>query len=246
MTNRIAALTTEFWAKARQIEPFPRCLELAVLWALPLAIVKLPRLGIKDLRNWLITKGIPFDYTAAECRLRACLLAREGRGIVFIDGTDSEDQQRFSLAHEIAHFICDYLEPRKKLIALFGESVCSVLDGQRMPTAREKLEGIFHGIEIGSFTHLLDRSQSGDIERFEILDSEDNADLLALELLAPRSIVISVLEDQRIQWRDPSAIEIAKEALMRKFGLPKPIAERYGYMLMRTYRGARNFREWLD
>ena len=42
-----------FWRQAGGVEPFPRKLERAVLLALPIAIIKLPRLHTNSIEKWL-------------------------------------------------------------------------------------------------------------------------------------------------------------------------------------------------
>jgi hypothetical protein len=56
--QEFAARAASFWDQAGITEPFPRTLERAVAWALPLAVVKLPRLGLLELRNWLEQRNI--------------------------------------------------------------------------------------------------------------------------------------------------------------------------------------------
>jgi hypothetical protein len=241
----VAEWASNFWRRAGVPEPFPRSLESAVAWALPLAVVKLPRLGLRELREWLAERGIPFRLNATDRRLRACVLARAGRGVVFLDGTDSDDELRLSLAHEVSHFVCDYLEPRMSAVAVLGAAAREILDGVRAPTPTERLTGLFGGVSLGGYTSLMERSPDGDVARLDILDSEDRADRLALELLAPRATVLARLEAQGVQWREPSAVDVAGDLLRREFGLPDSAATQYGRMLVMSQRPARSFREWL-
>ncbi len=241
----VAEWASIFWRRAGGPESFPRSLESAVAWALPLAVVKLPRLGLRELREWLAARGIPFRLNATDRRLRACVLARAGRGVVFLDGTDSEDELRLSLAHELAHFLCDYLEPRMRATAVLGATAREVLDGLRAPTPAERLTSVLGGVELAGYTRLMERSPDGDVVRLEILDAEDRADRLALELLAPRAAVLARLEARGVQWRESSAADLAGDVLRREFGLPDSAATQYGRMLVMRQRPARNFREWL-
>lgn len=59
MIDREPAFWAErFWSLVGRTEPFPRSLESSVGWALPLAIVKLPRLGLSELQRWLLKRDI--------------------------------------------------------------------------------------------------------------------------------------------------------------------------------------------
>jgi len=244
--DEITAWAEKFWRSAGHSEEFPRSLESAVAWALPLALVKLPRLGLATVRRWLDEKKIPFDHPAAGDRpLRACLLARAGRGVMFLDGSDPEDERRFSVGHEMAHFVTDYLMPREKAFTLLGEAGRDLLDGKRPPTPEERLGGLLRGVEVRTFAHLMDRSAAGGVCRLDILEAEDSADRLALELLAPCAVVLSWLEEHNIQWRATSAFDTATQALMHRFGLPPSVAMRYGQGLVMSRRTARGFRDWL-
>lgn len=228
INRRVVSCADRFWRLVGKPEPFPRALESSIAWALPLAIVKLPHLGIDAVRQWLEKNRIPSDISYSDRSLRALLVARAGKGIIFLDGTDPEDERRFSLAHEVAHFILDYLSPREAVLKYFGETIRDVLDGYRLPTTEERLKGVLRGIKIGSFSHLLDRSDEDAIDCVYVLLAEDNADLLALELLAPQSLVINWLSARGITWTDMAIKVVIYDILIKECGLPKRIAENYG------------------
>lgn len=235
----------KFWRLAGRKEPFPRSLESSVAWALPLAIVKLPRLGLSALRNWLSRKGIRLHMGGLDRPLRACLLARGGRGLVVLEESDPEDERRLSLAHEISHFLVDYVHPRHKVLEALGETGREALDGLRPPTLEERLTGVLRGVEVGVYTHLMERSAAGEVNRLEVLAAEDRAGRIALELLAPRQSVLARLEARAIRWREYSAVPAATEVLVEEFGLPQAIAQEYGRSLVLSRRSTRSFREWL-
>src|SRR3989344_4398370 len=131
MTIDLEKLAEDFWSAVGGKQSYPRSLENSVGWALPLAIIKLPHLGVRAVEDWLHRRGMTGFCELADHQLRACLIARFGYGIVLIDATDPEDEQRFSLAHELAHFILDYLKPRQTALAALGGDVLDVLDGIR-------------------------------------------------------------------------------------------------------------------
>lgn len=247
MTNAEArAWADRFWQAAGIVESFPRALEQAISWAVPLAIVKLPRLGLSELRRWLLHKGVTLELGGADRPLRACLIARQGRGVVILDGTDAEDDRRFSLAHEVAHFMLDYVQPRERASQALGPGALEVLDGVRVPTVEERLAGVLKGVTLEVHVHLLERSAMGDVDQLNVLDSEDQADRLALELLAPRHVVLQRLEAAGVRWRDVSALGVAVAVLTADFGLPIGVADNYGRFLVSARRSSGTFREWLS
>lgn len=245
MTREIEELAENFWRAAGKKEPYPRSLENAVGWALPLAIVKVPRLGVGVVRDWLTRRGIIGICEQPDRALRACLIARFGYGIVFIDATDPDDERRFSLAHEVAHFILDYLQPRRIVIRTFGESIVDVLDGIRKPTPEERLSGVLRGVVIGPYTSLMGRASDNVIEDIVTLDSETSADRLALELLAPQTAVYARLRHAGLDFGSKTAPDDVMTLLTTHFGLPKPIARVYGTIMVYRRRSSASFSEWL-
>ncbi len=243
--NDISRLAQFFWSLVGEIEPFPRSLEGPVLWGLPLAIVKLPRLGLSSLRNWLFTREIIICVNQQDRPLRGCLVAHRGQGLVFLDGTDSDDERRFSLGHEVSHFLRDYLIPRQQAIGAFGQNIVGILDGERDPTVEERLNGVLRGLRIGMLTHLIERGDEGFAEKSAIREAEDGADLLALELLAPQSEVALRVRSAGLNWRSENAHRDVTTVLVHDFGLPLTVAERYSCRLVYARRPAKSFREWL-
>jgi hypothetical protein len=235
----------KFWLLVGRTEPFPRSLESAVAWALPLAIVKLPHLGLSELRTWLERRGVELHVGGPDRLVRACLLAKAGRGMVVLDGSDPEDERRLSLAHEVAHFLVDYLHPRQIALDLLGPRGCEVLDGLRPPSLEERLMGVLRGVELGVYTHLMERTGAGEVDRLDVLDAEDRADCIALELLAPRRTVLSRLKAKGISWREEDGPPAAMRILVDEFGLPPTTARAYGRALVLARRSERSFREWL-
>ncbi len=243
--KEIVRCAEKFWRLVGKYEPFPRALEAPILWALPVAIVKLPHLGLKEIQQWLVERNIVLDFRTPSRAVRACLIAKAGKGIIFLDGCDTSDEQRLSLAHELAHYLKDYLEPREKALKTFGETINEVLDAIRPPTPTERLAGILKSVPIGIFTDLIERSSAGDIHRMAILEAEDFADQLAIELLAPNKVVVRHLEAQGIVWKSDNANDLCCHMLMAVFGLPADVAKEYSDMLIMAGSQPKSFREWL-
>lgn len=239
------ARAKEFWRRAGRTEPFPRSLEVTASWALPLAIVKLPRLAVGKVQRWLVERGVYFQCKGTNRPLRACLVACAGWGLVFVDGSDPEDERRLSLAHEIAHFLRDYLDPRHRALKALGGPILPVLDGDRPPSIGEQIDGVLRGVTLGTFRHLMERTAGGAVAQMSVLEAEDRADRLALELLAPRHVVLERLARRRIRWEEPEAFGTAQALLVEEFGLPAAAARGYGRLLVMGCRGPSSFMDWL-
>jgi hypothetical protein len=164
---------------------------------------------------------------------------------VIVDGNDPEDERRVSLAHEVGHFLLDYLHPREVALKVLGDAIREVLDGVRAPTLEERLTGVLRGVELGVYAHLMGRSATGEASRLEILKAEDRADGFALELLAPRQAVFERLQSRRIPRRKGAALRAVTSLLVEEFGLPRGTGERYGRSIITSRTMARSFREWL-
>ena len=242
--STIQRVAQEFWESVGDPEPFPRDLEAAVLWALPLAVFKVPRLWVSDVREWMLTRHIHFPFDASDRPLHGCLVARGGHGCVLLNGTDNEGELRFSLAHESAHFILDYLRPRQRAAQRLGASILEVFDGLRPPTAQERTHAILSHLPIGFHTHLMERSGNGLMGCDQAGVSEGGADLLALELLAPEVEVRLRVRHSRLTSRQQKLTEIASQTLQRDFGLPSGIASGYAQYLYPPVHSS-SVREWL-
>jgi len=193
-------------------DQFPRDIETAVLVSLPACIVKVGRLSVDVVHEELRRRNIAIQCPVGNRALRGCLVAQADRGLIFVDGEDPPYELRFTVAHEAAHFIVDYLEPRAEAIAHFGDSIRAVLDHWREPTPEENVDAFLGRVPLRAHVHLMARDGWGDH-----LHCESRADDLAYEMLAPERHVrkaVAATPDIR------DAREAATEILGSKFGLP--------------------------
>ena len=164
-------------------------------------------------------------------RLRAGLVAQNGRGLAFIDGTDSDEEQRYSLAHELAHFLRDYWQRRLQVERRLGPDALQVFDGLRPATVDERLQSLLRFTPMGFYLHLLERTPDGRPANSTIAMVEEDADRLAFELLAPAEHIVSNVPN----WHDARALHAA---LAEVYGLPRQQAMRYAAALLRPKKGS--------
>ncbi len=210
----------------------PRDLRLPVMVATPLGIVDLPRLGVAAMARWLAAHGAAGAEGVGDRPLRAALYAGPEGGFIFLDGADPEDERRFSLAHEAAHFIVEYLEPRRRAITRVGPGIAEALDGLRPPTVDERVDAALAGLDLRPRLHLLERTAAGQPRSAAVTRAEARADELALELLAPGEMIAA--------QRPPNATRAQLRAwLQATFGLPALVADARARELAPPERGPR-------
>lgn len=220
----IAKLVHDFWMAAGLVESFPRTLRRPIVRALPISIVLLPHLRLDSVRDWLCKNGVACRCDEADRPLRACLAAHGGHGLIFLDGTDSEDEQRFSLAHELAHFLRHYWYLRQRACRCLGERIADVLDGERPPTDSENLHALLKTIILEFHLHLMRRGPRQEVLNAAVALAEEEADLVAYELLAPAAEVMA-------RAGEAGRIRLA-EVLQTYFGLPREQASDYSRILL--------------
>ncbi|MGH2409717.1 MAG: ImmA/IrrE family metallo-endopeptidase [Chloroflexota bacterium] len=220
-------MADSFWEDAGGDESFPRGLRRAIANALPLTLVLLPRLRVARIDGWLAEQAIGCRLGFPDRPLRACLVARHGQGIIFLDGTDPDDEQRFSLAHECAHFLRGYWQPRRVAVDRLGPAVLEVLDGDRPAHPDERLHALLARVPIGFHVHLMDRTAESWFASAAIDEAERDADLLAYELLAPSALFECVAPGSPEDRRATVAAE-----LTHRYGLPARVAAHYAAILV--------------
>jgi hypothetical protein len=222
-------LAGEFWGAAGGPEPFPRSLREPLLRSpLELTIHELPDLGLRRAEDYLTTRGVAWTCQGPDRRLRACLTAAGGAGFILLDAGDDPAERTVSLAHELAHFLRHYLQPRRLACRRLGESLTEVIDGRRPPTPAERFRALLANVPLGLHVHLMERGRRREIQRAEVAAVEDEADQLAYELLAPAAALFA-----RTGAVEGDAGGTRVAAVLREgFGLPAACAEDYAGLLV--------------
>jgi hypothetical protein len=175
---------------------------------MPAATLALPGLTNYMASALLTRLGAVADDSPVTRRLHGCVLAQRGRALILLDADDPEEERMMTLAHEASHLLLHYFEPRRRAVEALGPTILSVLDGDRQPTTAEALSAVLRGVTLTRFRHSMEHcsGRQGQLERLE-----DEADHLAIELIAPQAL-LRLLGD-----RSPGA-------LRARFGFPALIA----------------------
>jgi hypothetical protein len=212
-------LAVMFWRDAGHAEPFPREVKAAVdRSSFDVTVKEKPSLSIDVVENYLAHQGIHWRCGEADRPLHACLVAIDGAGWIFLDAGDEPRERNYSLAHELAHFLRHYWQPRQRAVAALGPGIVEVLDGRRIARAGERLHGLLRGVSVGEYVHLMARGEvrvAPAVER-----AEHEADCLAWELLAPAGEVLARLGEK-------GGFDEAEALLEQAFGLPSGAARSY-------------------
>jgi len=216
-----ADLAALFWAAAGPPPRFPRDLFGSIAVGFPVTVLNRSRLSVAGVIAWFADRGLSISLDEPDRLLRACLVATRGQGFVFLETDDSPAERRFSLAHEIAHFLRDYWAPREKATRRLGPALAKVLDGFRQATPQERIQAVLWSVSIRPFAHLLRRDESGRPLTPSESAAEAAADRLAFELLAP------VARLETISNRADLVVRLVEE-----FGLPSAPASRYAALLV--------------
>ncbi len=217
-----------FWEWAGEVEPYPRSLERPIALALPVAVIKLPHLALGGIENWLRSRQIDYSFDCDSQFVRGCLIAYRGKGLVFCDGSDPEDEIRFTLAHEAGHFLSDYWFPRQKAMNKLGNEILDVFDGLREPSVTERVHALLGNIKIGIVSDLIERQNADQI----VWSIENKADKIGFALLAPPDVVMRGFDLLNSDFSQ--RLKIITDRLVEQFSLPTYAAHFYANSLLRA------------
>ncbi|WP_224366240.1 ImmA/IrrE family metallo-endopeptidase [Hyalangium versicolor] len=204
---------------------FPRDLMEDIPLALTLTVVPVPDLTPRKGLEWLVAhKRAHGGLAGTSDPKHGFTVAHAGGGVLFLNSTEPPDEQRFTLAHEVAHFVLDHLQPRMRALRARGKGILPVLNGEREPNIAEQFVSVFERLPYRTQANFMDRNDEGKPLRGQVMESEQRADRLAFELLAPRRELLPLLE--RAGRKELEA------TLVSRFGLPVKEAQAYARWLL--------------
>jgi hypothetical protein len=220
----VVELAARFWAEVGAPPPFPRDLRAVLHWLRRVHVLEVPHLTLASAADHFARHGIPCPKPSDDRPLAGCFGGHRGIGAILLDSTLDSTELLFTLAHEVAHYLRDYDAPRRKVEARLGSRALEILDGVRPATADERLAGVLRELPLGCHTHFLDRDRRGRALTPAARESEEAADRLAFELLAPFAAVSPSATPDRAAF----AVRLTSD-----FGLPAAEATKYAAILVR-------------
>lgn len=207
--SELKKISSQFWKNSGLKLSCPRPIEEAVIRNFPVSIVKLRSLSYESLNKWLTDRdlaGVLPHYTGS---LLGGIFAFKGDAFLFVDAKLPSYEMRYTIAHEVGHFLFDYHYKRQKAKATVGEKAEEILDGTRRATLGERVDAILLGVDLRPYYHLHSEQNCISITRGQIETAEDNADYLADELIAPEDVVNEMFNERSFESISEGAKEIA-------------------------------------
>lgn len=250
MTALLSPLLEQLATKFRQVSRYDYCfpynIERAILHSFPISIVKLSKPSVQDIQEWLKARGLTIVPIGTPDRpLFGCTVIYRNRGFFFVDGLLDEAEQRFTLAHELAHYLRDYDYLRELAIQKLGPKILEVLDDERVPEDDERVFAILEGVRLNVYTHLMERGNDGSMVDDITNQAEADADYLALELIAPYESVLQYADVKPHTLERKLLGERLRPVLIYTFDLPNSIANQYATRLANFFGRRPSVKEWL-
>lgn len=200
---------------------FPRDIEAAAQY-LPVYPIHLDELTPRAVDAWLSEHLGWVSAESSQRSLRGCLVAHRGRAFIFLDAAETTDERRFTLSHELSHFVGHYLMRRDYAIAQLGAGIMDVLNGVRPPTKEERLSSVLKQCPLGTFRDVLARDGLSPVNQ-ETERMECEADAAAFEIIAPAAVVVAECKTKDV----PPELPALQRLLVSDFGLALTDAKNY-------------------
>ena len=225
-----------FWKRAGERGGFPTNIEYAAMSALEVIIEEVDNLTVSTAASSFGEAKSLRSGSMRDRTLRGCVVFSPNGATILVEANDDEAQRRFTVAHEVAHFILEVKRRRERAESRLGRGFDDILYGLREATDAERIDAWLRGVRLDPILHLMDRAPDGRHKCGRTNEAECAADDLALEILAPSSEMASSIAAFRSS-RFSETLDAASEIAERRFGLPKYVAERYASRLVWQMKG---------
>lgn len=215
-----------FWKRAGGRPLPPVDIGYAATCALAIGIRPITGLTTSTAVGHLESIGIECAGDVNEHELHGCIAVGPRGAMILVEMRDDEAQRRFTIAHEVSHYILEVHRHHKRAAQRMGRDYVDILYGSREAAPTERIDAWLNNVRSSAITHFMDRDPSGRYGCGETLEAECVADRLALETLAPRAEMVRVASDcGKMPFRD--LVDATRRIAEQRFGLPGAVAAPY-------------------
>ena len=225
-----------FWRRVGGGKDFPADIGYAAMSALEVYVEEIEGLTTLTASSYAGCVGIRNACGFSERGLRGCLVVRRRGALILVERSDDEAEKRFTIAHEVAHYILEVRRHRERAAERMGRDFSDVLYGPRKATPTERIDAWLNDVRPDKILHFMDRAPGGGYGCARTMDAECVADDLALEILAPRSDMKEALSSLgRMGFTE--TLSAARRIAEKRYGLPGAIAGVYASRAVRQLKG---------
>ncbi len=199
----------------------------AVEASLTINLIKIQDLGLRKIEDWSKARNISVKIDANDRNVHGILFITDGTVLMFVEEEGDEIQQRFTIAHEVSHFLLDYKIPRERALLEFGTEIEEVLNGNLEATHSQLVTSMIKGINLEPYSFLIEKTGNGSFLSWSNFNAENEADYLALELLAPRAKIINETVSSARRLTYSQFTKKSQEILIDKYRIPSEVARQY-------------------
>lgn len=212
-----------FWKRAGGRSGYPADIAYAAMCALYVYVEEVADLTPASAAAHVGPGGLWQSDCVDGRRLHGCVIVGQGGGAILVEKSDDEAEKRFTIAHEVSHYILEVARHHERAADRLGPNFTDTLYGLREATATERIDAWLNNARSDAFAHFMDRAPGEGYGCSRTLEAESLADDLAVEILAPRSELTAAISSMGFS----ESLKVARSVVERRFGLPEGVAERY-------------------
>lgn len=224
---KMERIAREFWATTKSEFRFNYDIINVVESALNVQLIRMPQLCPIKINSWLNSQHMDLQIENKGQNLHGALLIQNGTVLMFIDTTENATWQRYTLAHQVSRFLLEYQMPREQAILTLGKEIAGVLKGNDDASVTELVQSAFNDVSNKAYTLLIEKKENSAASYQEPSLTDNPADFLALELLAPRYQIIQETASKSVFLSYAGFKRKCRELLIGKYRIPTEIAHKY-------------------
>ena len=215
-----------FWTRAGRPVRYPVDISYAAICALEVSIHMIADLTPAAATDFFRRDGSRGATAFGQRAMHGCIAFGPRGATIMVEQKDAEDERRFTIAHEVAHYILEVRRHHRLAEQRVGGDFVGILYGLREATPTERIDAWLNNVRSTPTAHFMDRTPDGGYGCGRSPEAECSADRLALEILAPRAeMVRAVLDCRKLPFRNP--VDATQRFAEQRFGLPSEVAGPY-------------------